>query len=167
MIFAGVVSDNKKFEIVKKIIYKNKNKSEIALIHINNKSIENLKNIKFEIIVLLDLSSPLEKYVGRLEELCKDSNYLLINSDIEFQNDVLKNVQANIITFGLNHLATVTFSSVTDENLLISVQRNFPNINGDLIDVGEYAVSIKKAERNNIYEVMIGQIIMDIIAEKQ
>ena len=31
----------------------------------------------------------------------------------------LSNIESNIITFGLNHRATVTFSSITDETKLI------------------------------------------------
>lgn len=167
MIFIGVVSDNKKFEILRKIIYKNKNKSEVSLININIKSIDNLKKIKFEIIVLLDLPNQLEDNIDSLEEVCKDSNFLIVNSDIELKKDILKNVQTNIITFGMNHLATVTFSSVTDESLMISVQRNYPSINGDLIDVGEYNLSIQKTERNNLHELLVCYIIMSLIDVNQ
>ncbi len=167
MIFIGVVSDNKKFEILRKIIYKNKNKSEVSLININIKSINNLKKIKFEIIVLLDLPNQLEDNIDSLEEVCKDSNFLIVNSDIELKKNILKNVQTNIITFGMNHLATVTFSSVTDESLMISVQRNYPSINGDLIDVGEYNLSIQKTERNNLHELLVCYIIMSLIDVNQ
>lgn len=167
MIFIGVVSDNKKFEILRKIIYKNKNKSEVSLININIKSIDNLKKIKFEIIVLLDLPNQLEDNIDSLEEVCKDSNFLIVNSDIELKKDILKNVQTNIITFGMNHLATVTFSSVTDESLMISVQRNYPSINGNLIDVGEYNLSIQKTERNNLHELLVCYIIMSLIDVNQ
>ena len=80
--------------------------------------------------------------------------YLVINSDIDFKENVLPNIETNIITFGLNHLATVTFSSVTDENILISVQRNFSNSKGNTIDVGEYSIAIEKLYRNYIYEVL-------------
>ena len=167
MIIVGVVSDSRKFEIVKKLIYQNKNKNEITLININNKSIDNLKSIKFRIVVVLDIPSQFKENSESLEEICKDASFLLINSDVEFQKDVLKNIRSNIITFGFNHLATVTFSSVTNENLLISVQRNFTNINGVLVDVGEYNFSINKADRNYIYEVIVCYIIMALIAENQ
>ena len=167
MIFVGVVSDNKKFEILRKIIYKNKNKSEVSLININYKSIDNLKKIKFEIRVLLDLPNQLEDNIDSLEEVCKDSNFLIVNSDIEFKKDALKNVQTNIITFGMNHLSSVTFSSVTDESLMISVQRNYPSINGDLIDVGEYSLSIQKIERNYLHELLACYIIMSLIDVNQ
>lgn len=167
MIFIGVVSDNKKFEVVKKLIYKNKNKNEITLININNKSIDNLKNIKFKIVVFLDIPGRFKENDESIEEVCKGTNFLIVNSDIEFPKDSLKNIKANIITFGFNHLATVTFSSVTNESLLISVQRNFPDISGFLVDVGEYSFSIDKADRNYIYEALVCYIIMALIAENQ
>ena len=48
MILVGVVSDNKSFKTVKNNI----RSQEINLIQINNNSIDNIKNIKFEIIVI-------------------------------------------------------------------------------------------------------------------
>ena len=48
MIFIGIMSECKSYENIKE---KLKNE-EINLIHINKKSIENIKNIKFETIII-------------------------------------------------------------------------------------------------------------------
>ena len=48
MSFIGVFLDNKKFQILQK----NMNKIDKTLININKKSIENVKNVKFDIIVI-------------------------------------------------------------------------------------------------------------------
>jgi len=162
MIFVGIVSNNKKFENIKKIIYKNMNKNEINLININSNSIDNLKNIKFEIIVLLELSKQIEDENEKINSLCKQTKYLLVDSDKKFKENIFKEIKSNIITFGGNHYSTVTFSSVTDESILISVQRNFTNLNGNITEVGEYYISIEKYNRTSIYEILIDFIISKI-----
>ena len=48
MSFIGVFLDNKKFQILQK----NMNKIDKTLINIKKKSIENVKNVKFDIIVI-------------------------------------------------------------------------------------------------------------------
>ena len=51
MTFIGMVSDYKSFENVKEVLKKNKN-NDFNLIHICKESISNIKNMKFEIIVI-------------------------------------------------------------------------------------------------------------------
>ena len=48
MTFVGIISDNKSFQVLKENI----GAQDYNLIQINNKSIDNIKNIKFEIIVI-------------------------------------------------------------------------------------------------------------------
>lgn len=51
MTFIGVISDSKSFEKIQENI-KEKWEQEIKLIHINKKSIGNIKNIRFETIII-------------------------------------------------------------------------------------------------------------------
>ncbi len=162
MAFIGVISEHQKFDIIKKNIQKNVNKNEITLININNKNIENLKNIKFDTIVLLDSIEKFKNQNSNLQLICKDIRYLIINSDIKIMLDVLADIKANILTFGLNHKSTITFSSITDENILISVQRSFMNKNEKLVEVGEYNLKINKEERTNLYEILVSFIIKQL-----
>ena len=48
MTFVGIISDNKSFQVLKENI----GTQDINLIQINNKSIDNIKNIKFEMIII-------------------------------------------------------------------------------------------------------------------
>ena len=153
MAFIGVISDRKKFQNIEKIL-KSKNKKEYTLININRKSISNLKNIKFDIIIFLDLLGNFKFNSEDLHLICKDIKYLVINSDLDYKEQLLENVNANIITFGLNHLSTVTYSSVTDEKIWISIQRSFKDVQGNIIDVGEYCININKEFRAFLYEIM-------------
>lgn len=159
MIFIGVISEHQKFEILRKSIKKDENKNEITLININKKSIENLKNVKFDAIVLIDPLEKLENNINNLQKMCANLKYLIINSDVEIKTNIFSCIKANVITYGLNHISTVTFSSITDEMILISVQRNFENSSGKLIEVGEYNFKMQKKERINLHEILVNFIV--------
>ena len=135
MSFIGVFLDNKKFQILQK----NMNKIVIS---------ENLENFKEEI-----------NYV---KNFCMKAKYLVINSDIEINCSILKEIKTNIITYGLNHKSTVTLSSITDESVLIFVQREFENMENKAIEVGEYNIKIQKENRTNIHEIMLAFILNNL-----
>lgn len=158
MSFIGVISESKKFDVLK-----NMNKSDVTLININKKSIKNIKNVKFETIIICESLEKLEDEIDYIESFCENSKFLIINSDIELKVDILKNSKLNIISYGLNHKSTVTLSSITDEMMLISVQRSFENLAGKLIDVGEYNVKISKENRTNMYEILVSFIISNLL----
>lgn len=157
MFFIGIISKKQEFNELRSILQQNMNKKEITLININKQSIENLKNVKCDAIIIQSSLENLEK--DDIEEICKNSNYLIINSDIELKNKISSNVEANIITYGFNQKSTITFSSITDETALISVQRNFKNPKQNTIDVGEYSLNISKEERTLLHEILICFII--------
>lgn len=163
MTFIGVISTNQKFEILKNIIQKNENKNKIVLININKKSIENLKSVKFDVIILMENLEKLENEIINIEEICKDIKYLIVNSDIEQKSKEISKVKANIITCGLNQKSTVTFSSITDENILVSVQRSFENKNNKLIEVGEYNIKISSEQRTYLNEILAAFIIQKLL----
>ena len=48
MSFIGIVSDSKCFDIIKEKIKENDKENQFNLIHINSKSIDNIKNIRFD-----------------------------------------------------------------------------------------------------------------------
>ena len=78
MTFIGIISEYNTFESIKEILRKNLIK-DTKLIHINKKSIENIKNIKFETIII-DVS--LNEYINELctiKRMCDNSKYVVIN----------------------------------------------------------------------------------------
>lgn len=162
MSFIGVIWDSKKFQVLQKNVQKNMNKTDITLININNKSIKNVKNVKFDIIVIGQNLEKFEEEIEYVRKFCEQAKYLVINSDIEIKDDVLNNIRSNIITFGLNHKSTVTLSSITDELILISVQREFENMENKLVEVGEYSIKTNKENRTNIPEMMATFIIINL-----
>ena len=69
MTFIGMISDHKSFDKVKEEL----KETQLELIHINKKSIGNIKNIKFEIIII---NSNLENFTNEIniiEKLCSKS----------------------------------------------------------------------------------------------
>lgn len=99
MQFVGVISDTKSFEIIKSIVLKNINEKKLNIININLQSIENIKNIKFETIIV---NNNLEKFSSKeelLKKICTGAKYLVLNSDIEIKLDILQEQKLNIITY--------------------------------------------------------------------
>lgn len=155
MTFIGVISDHKSFERIKE----NLRKKELEVIHINKKSIENIKNIKFEMLVIDSDLEIFNKEKNIIEQLCINSKYLIINTDINSKFKISDKSKANIITYGLNQKATVTISSITDTNILIYLQRNIKNIKDKTIEVGEKQIKLDPKSKLKTYEILIIYII--------
>ena len=123
----------KKWKTHKRYI-KTKNEN---VVFINEKNIENIKNIKFKIIVL-------NKGIDNknIKNILLNAEYLILNSDINVKIDLIENLDLKVITYGFNSKSTVTASSVTEEEMLICVQRNIINIKGKKIEPQE--INIEK-----------------------
>ena len=112
MAFIGIISDSQSEKQLKRILDARLNNisKEHTIIVINDKSIENIKNIKFETILVMDLKR-VKTRENILNELFKNLKYLVINADMEDSLDVVNNMKLNIITFGFNSKSTITASS--------------------------------------------------------
>ena len=130
MFFIGIVSEEKNEKHIKDIL-KQKIENE-NVVFINEKNIENIKNIKFKIIVL-------NKGIDNknIKNILLNAEYLILNSDINVKIDLIDNLDLKVITYGFNSKSTVTASSVTEEEMLICVQRNIINIKGKKIEPQE------------------------------
>ena len=162
MTFIGVVSDNKSFQNIESNIKGKK----INLIHINKKSIANIKNIKLEIVIINSDLNEFEHELKTLKCICSNAKYIVINTDINLKFDLLNKNKNIIVTYGLNHKATVTISSITENNVLIYLQRSIKNIEGTTIEVGEKLVKTSENSKLKIYEILIIYIIFLINANK-
>ena len=135
MFFIGIVSEEKNEKHIKDIL-KQKIENE-NVVFINEKNIENIKNIKFKIIVL-------NKGIDNknIKNILLNAEYLILNSDINVKIDLIENLDLKVITYGFNSKSTVTASSVTEEEMIICVQRNIINIKGKKIEPQE--INIEK-----------------------
>ncbi len=155
MSFVGIVSDCKCFENIKEELKLRGFDKTINLIHINQKSIQNMKNIKFEIIIINNELEKLKNYHTNLEKICSNTKYLLLNTDINQIFNILKEQKSNIITYGLNQKSTVTVSSIGETDILIYLQRNIKNNNNKILEVEEKRIKRKEKGKCKVYDIMI------------
>lgn len=153
MSFIGVISNKKSFENIKKKL--TELNSNISIIHINLKSVSNIKNIKFEVIIIDDKISKFCNYEECLKKICLESKYLIVNTDINKQYDILKNDENIVITYGLNREATITISSISDIDILIYRQKAFKNKYDKQEEIEERRIKIQERNKFKIYEILI------------
>jgi len=161
MSFIGIVAGKKCFENVKNKIIEEMKEDTINFVQINLRSIENVKNIKFETIVVEDNIDKFKKNQQTLERLCENTQYVIINSDKNEIQEELKKIE-NKITYGLNQKATVTVSSISDTDILIYWQQSLKNKKGNQIEIEERR--IKKSRKNTLktYEILITYTLFQI-----
>ncbi len=153
MFFIGIITDKNSENNIKNIMKDKLDKREI--IFLNNSNIENFRNVKFDSIVINNKIE--DKYV--LEKILEKSKYVLYNSDIKY-NSIFSNKYSKLISYGYNSEATVTVSSVTEDNYLLYVQNCIEGYNNS---IGMQEIRFEKNKKNiNVYDGMIVTII-DII----
>ena len=160
MPFIGIIAKESDANFIKNEVIKNAEQTKFEIININNKSIENIKNIRFETVVINDDLTEFFNNSKYLEDIIKNSKYLVINSDVIKNLDVLVNNKINIITYGLNQKAMVTMSSIKSENILICVQNKFENSIGQIIEEQEVNVEISK---NNLKKICNSMAVFSVL----
>lgn len=157
MSFIGIIADKKNESDIASCLNSNFNKKNIKenVIIINNKNINNIKNIKFDSLLIN------KKLTGKsdvVKKLLSNSNNLIINSDIDLGLGILEETNSNIITYGFNPKSTVTASSLENEDALICIQRNITNSNNNILEPQE--IKVEKVNKNsNPYIIMSVEIL--------
>ncbi len=162
MSFIGIVASKNFFENVKNKILEEFEAENFNFILINLRSIENVKNIKFEIIIIEDNLEKFKNYKEALKKICKTAKYLVINTDINPN----KKIKENQITYGLNQKATVTISSISDIDILIYCQKSFKNNENKQIQIEERKIRKKQKNKLKTDEILIIYIIFQIYNKK-
>jgi len=162
MPFIGMISKENDSNFIKNMVNKNSAKSKFEVININRKSIENIKNIKFDILVIHENIDDLLENSKYLEDMIGKAYYVIINSDIQNNLSFLKSIGTNIITYGFNAKATITVSSVQDENTMLCIQRSIRGRNNHIIEEQEFNI---KTERNKLYNMLVIFTILEIYGE--
>lgn len=160
MSFIGIISNRKSFENIRNYLTKLEN--NMSIIHINLKSIVNIKNIKFEIIIIDDDLRKFNENEDNLIKICKKSKYIIINSDINKNYNKLEEVSNIVISYGLNREAMITVSSISDTNILIYRQKSFENKNKEKEEIEERRIKINEENRLKVYEILIIYTILSI-----
>lgn len=160
MPFIGIIAKESDSNFIKNEINKNAKMNKFEIINLNEESIQNVKNIKFETIIVNEDISHLLKKSFYLENMIKNSKYLLINSDLIKDIDLFNNYKNKLITFGLNQKALVTISSINNDNILICLQGDMKDNTGKIIYQQETSIEILK---NNLKKVCNSLAIFSVL----
>ena len=133
MSFIGIVSEENVENCIRRSLLEKLKLRESSVLFLKEKSIENVKNIKFETILLAREF----KHPEMLKKMLENTPYLIINSDLEKNLELLENVKATVITYGFNSKATITASSVEEDEILLCIQRAIEDKNGNVVEPQE------------------------------
>ena len=148
MLFIGIITDQKSENDIKRLLMSNNFLTENNVIFIKEKNIDNIKNVHFDTVVI-------NKEFGKMDELNKlleNTKNVIANMDTIIDIEALGLASSNVITYGFNSKSSITISSVTDDDVLIYLQRNIYN------NYGEIEVQEIKVENNpnySIYDLII------------
>ena len=164
MSIIGIIAKEKRVNQIKKQIQKEN--LNIEFVCINYKSIKNVRNVKFEIIIIEDSLIKLQENKEYMKYIMKNSKYILLNSDINISEEDFKDIELKILTYGLKQKATITISSIKEEKILISIQRAFKNFKEKIIEQKEISVELDDNSDKNMYNLLIKLAIMELISGK-
>ena len=157
MSFIGIIAESKDFKFIKSKIEDllQEGNSKFDIININSKNIENIKNVRFETVLV---NSSLDKFNNQQENIkniLSNIKYLIINSDIQSKRSIFpEELKFEIITYGLNQKATITASSINEDDVIVCLQRNIKNIKNKVIEVNEFDIKLDENKSETIYNVM-------------
>ena len=146
MSFMGIITNPKDENYIKKFLKKYINIEYV--IFINEKNIENMRNIKFDTILLGRKFEENEI----LNEIIRKCKYLILNSDLKVYDNKLDNLNIQIITYGFNQKATITTSSVEEDKIVVFLQRSIVNMYKQYVEQMEISIDIDK--NTETYAVM-------------
>lgn len=162
MYFIGIISQ-KDYNKIENELYEKLDEKEYSIINITNETIKDIKNIKFDVVLMSNENTIIPENNQILKKIIDNSKYLVINTDIDNDLKILNKIQTNVITYGFNSKTTITTSSIKQEEILVCIQRNIKNINGKIIEQQEKKININKKCNINY---MLGIIAILIIFEK-
>ncbi len=150
MSLIGIIADEANENWMKKKLKEKLQVSESSILFIKEKSIENIKNIKFETVLLAREF----KNIDILKKLLEGTKYLVVNSDIANNLNILDNLELTVITYGFNSKATITASSVTEDTMLLCVQRNMQDRQHHTIEAQEISIDIEADSEKQVSYIM-------------
>ena len=166
MSFVGIVANDRDFKNIRKVFLRKDMPKLISLIEINENTIQNIRNITFDAVIFckeLYCSDSQKSYLNRI---CKNSSYLIINSDFNLYIPPCVNNECTIITFGLNQKSTVTVSSISESGFVLSLQQPIIRQNNTIYEIEEKSIKTSNTNSFNLYKTLMEYIIQIIYKEK-
>lgn len=157
MSFIGIVTNSKNEESMVKKIFNLFPADNI--IFITSKNIDNIRNIQFETVVI---NGNIKDDV-KLKNIITKSKYVILNTDVELEKEFWKDLNLTIISYGFNNKATFTISSVSENNIIICLQRTIKNILDEKIEPQEFE---EENDTNVDINVILYEKIVQLIYSK-
>lgn len=130
MSIIGVITDlDKKYEL-KKGIKKYIKKDENLIVYIRQENIRNVRNIKFNTI-LITVEYLDKKKFEIYKKIIKATKYIIINSKVLKDKEIyeyLKKNKIKFITYGNEENCDVSISSVSKDSVIINISNNIEKI---------------------------------------
>lgn len=132
---------------------------EKNIVIITKHTIENIKNVKFDIIIIFDQIEDGDI----LKKVLDSSKYLIINTDFK-ENVKLLNMAEDqyVITFGFNSRATITIISNENDEIILDLQREIENLEKKKIESQEIKLE-NNFNKNRIYEEISMKILTFLV----
>ncbi len=132
---------------------------EKNIVVITKHTIENIKNVKFDIIIIFDQIEDDDI----LKKILDSSKYLIINTDFK-ENMKLLNMAEDqyVITFGFNSRATITIISNENDEIILDLQREIENLEKKKIESQEIKLE-NNFNKNRIYEEISMKILTFLV----
>lgn len=154
MSFIGVIANRKTSETIQKKVTEEIKDETIHFVPINLRSIENIKNIKFETIIIEDNLEKFQKNKEVLKKIFENTPYVMINTDKNPNYEEMPKIEHQI-TYGLNRKAMVTVSSISETDILVYWQRTLQNREGKQIEIEERRINKENKGPLKTYEILI------------
>lgn len=146
MPFIGLLVEKKGEQVIRDFLTKHLKASNDKIIHINEKTIENVKHISFETIVVGKEIS-LDK-MEIFKTMLQKATYIVVHADLKNVFSSLEKINGVLITYGFNSKATITASSVTEDEIMICLQRNLINNYGEKIEAQEFSIHVDQTKED-------------------
>ncbi len=132
---------------------------EKNIVIISKHTIENIKNVKFDIIIIFDQIEDDDI----LKKVLDSSKYLIINTDFKENMKLLDMAEDQyVITFGFNSRATITIISNENDEIILDLQREIENLEKKKIESQEIKLE-KNFNKNRIYEEISMKILTFLV----
>lgn len=132
---------------------------EKNIVIITKHTIENIKNVKFDIIIIFDQIEDDDI----LKKVLDSSKYLIINTDFKENMKLLDMAEDQyVITFGFNSRATITIISNENDEIILDLQREIENLDKEKIESQEIKLE-NNFNKNRIYEEISMKILTFLV----
>lgn len=132
---------------------------EKNIVIISKHTIENIKNVKFDIIIIFDQIEDDDI----LKKVLDSSKYLIINTDFKENMKLLDMAEDQyVITFGFNSRATITIISNENDEIILDLQREIENLGKKKIESQEIKLE-NNFNKNRIYEEISMKILTFLV----